>query len=415
MKPHGPVSFDAATREYRAWLGTHVTITDAEWAKRQEVLASCSPFEFFRATFYRWAQWWPAVCDELDHDGHPGQDLGKAPQVLGIGDLHVENFGTWRDAEGRLVWGINDFDEACCLPYTHDLVRLASSARFAIQERHQKADDATGVADHGAVQTALSGAADHEFRAACQSLLAGYGEALDQEQRKVGRRPFILAEDKGTAWLRDIVMNKLRAKGDGSEFTKFLESLKDLSSVEGDMPESAWHALRHAMPDDVHAFRVGHREAGLGSLGRQRFTAVVDDWHGGVLAREAKALAPSAWRWWTEDGKRNTSYLYMTVLGLAVRSRDPAVSVFEGDQAWVVRRLAPDSGRVKLGSLPKAGHLEDDLLRAMGHETANVHVPLGNVRRRLRAADGRRTRTGCTTLPARWPTGWWRTWRNHGK
>ena len=49
-------------------------------------------------------------------------------------------------------------------------------------------------------------------------------------------------------------------------------------------------------------------------------------------------------------------------------------------QRWVVRRLAPDSGRVKLASLPKGGHLEDDLLRAMGHETANVHVPLGNVK-----------------------------------
>jgi uncharacterized protein (DUF2252 family) len=24
----------------------------------------------------------------------------------------VENFGAWRDVEGRLIWGINDFDEA---------------------------------------------------------------------------------------------------------------------------------------------------------------------------------------------------------------------------------------------------------------------------------------------------------------
>ena len=31
---------------------------------------------------------------------------------LSVGDLHVENFGTWRDSEGRLIWGINDFDEA---------------------------------------------------------------------------------------------------------------------------------------------------------------------------------------------------------------------------------------------------------------------------------------------------------------
>ena len=27
----------------------------------------------------------------------------RAPPVLAVGDLHVENFGTWRDAEGRLT------------------------------------------------------------------------------------------------------------------------------------------------------------------------------------------------------------------------------------------------------------------------------------------------------------------------
>ena len=71
---------------------------------------------FLCATFYRWAQLFPALCAKL----------ARAPKVLGIGDLHVENYGTWRDAEGRLVWGINDFDEACPLPYTNDLVRLAT-------------------------------------------------------------------------------------------------------------------------------------------------------------------------------------------------------------------------------------------------------------------------------------------------
>ena len=156
------------------------------------------------------------------------------------------------------------------------------------------------------------------------------------------------------------------------------------------MPESAWHALRGAMPDDVHAFRVGHREAGLGSLGRQRFTAVVDDWHGGVLAREAKALAPSAWRWWTDEGRRNTSWLYMTVIGLAVRSRDPRCSCSKATNPGWCAASRPTPVGSSSASLPKAGHLEDDLLRAMGRETANVHVPLGDVLARLRAANEER-------------------------
>ena len=53
--------------------------------------------------------------------------------LLAVGDLHVENFGVWRDSRQRLVWGVNDFDEACELPFTSDLVRLAASVLLAAE------------------------------------------------------------------------------------------------------------------------------------------------------------------------------------------------------------------------------------------------------------------------------------------
>ena len=59
--------------------------------------------------------------------------IGDAPSVLAVGDIHIENFGTWRDEEGRLVWGVNDFDEAAEMPYVLDLVRLATSAALALR------------------------------------------------------------------------------------------------------------------------------------------------------------------------------------------------------------------------------------------------------------------------------------------
>jgi len=34
--------------------------------------------------------------------------------------------------EGRLSWGVDDFDESYPLPYTNDLVRLAASVRIVI-------------------------------------------------------------------------------------------------------------------------------------------------------------------------------------------------------------------------------------------------------------------------------------------
>ena len=95
-----------ATQGYEAWLASRVTLIPADLELKHQRMAE-SPFPFLRATFYRWAQRWPEVCP----------DLATAPAVLSVGDLHVENFGTWRDAEGRLIWGVNDFDEAYPMPY----------------------------------------------------------------------------------------------------------------------------------------------------------------------------------------------------------------------------------------------------------------------------------------------------------
>ena len=43
------------------------------------------------------------------------------------GDLHAENFGTYLDAGGRLVFDVNDFDEAYVGHWTWDVLRLCAS------------------------------------------------------------------------------------------------------------------------------------------------------------------------------------------------------------------------------------------------------------------------------------------------
>src|SRR5918999_4681841 len=43
------------------------------------------------------------------------------------GDLHAENFGTYMDGAGILVFDVNDFDEAYLGHYTWDLQRMAAS------------------------------------------------------------------------------------------------------------------------------------------------------------------------------------------------------------------------------------------------------------------------------------------------
>src|SRR5947209_3815812 len=115
------MTFADATAGYEAWLGQHLTILPDDLKTKHRAMRK-DVFSFLRATFYRWAQVFPEVVPQV----------ASAPRVLAVGDLHVENFGTWRDAEGRLVWGINDFDEGWRLPHTNDLVRLATSTLLSL-------------------------------------------------------------------------------------------------------------------------------------------------------------------------------------------------------------------------------------------------------------------------------------------
>src|SRR4051812_28724848 len=118
------MNISESTAAYENWLREQTRVIGQDLAAKHEVMTE-SPFVFLRATFYRWAQQWFEQTDEA---------LG--PPVPAVGDIHIENFGSWRDLEGRLVWGVNDFDEAFLLPYTFDLVRLATSVQLAVEHDH---------------------------------------------------------------------------------------------------------------------------------------------------------------------------------------------------------------------------------------------------------------------------------------
>lgn len=307
-----------ATRAYEHWMATHIPVIKPDVADKHRRMAE-SAFVFLRATFYRWLHVWPSVCGSL----------ANAPAVPSVGDLHLENFGTWRDREGRLVWGINDVDEACILPYTNDLVRLATSAVLAA--RHER--------------IALNP------RELCDAMLDGYTASLG-----CGGRPFVLAERR--RWLRRIALNQLR---DPVIYWPRIEALRPATGV---IPHAL---LRAALPEPRLSYRVLRRTAGLGSLGRPRMVALAE-WRGGRIAREAKARLASAAVWAT--GRTSIGVDGAALLARAVRTPDPCLAFHD---RWVIRRLAPDCSRIELDDMPQARD-EERLLRAMGWEAANVHL-----------------------------------------
>lgn len=336
------MTIQKATQSYERWLRRYLNLIPADLQiKHQSMAEACFPY--FRATFYRWMQLW----DERT------EPWSRTPEVLAVGDLHVENFGTWRDIEGRLVWGVNDFDEAYPLPFSLDLIRAAASAHLAIDGARLSIDRID----------------------ACSALLEGYSKGLES-----GGQAMVLAEHH--PWLRHMVTGELR---DPVLFWKKMDALPTLRKQ---VPKTAVRALERMLPEEDLAYRVVHRRAGLGSLGRERYVALAN-YRGGQVAREAKALAPSACVW--ASGKKSSSrILYGQILKCSVRCPDPFV---QQEGRWIVRRLAPDCSRVELSSMPKVRD-EAKLLFAMGFETANIHLGSKGAKKRIPAA--------LDQLPPRW-------------
>lgn len=323
------MNIQKATRSYEKWMRSCTTVVEADLRNKHEQMKE-HEFLFFRGTFYRWIQLWPEICKELR----------RAPKVLAAGDLHVGSFGTWRDGEGRLAWGVTDFDESYLLPYTNDLVRLAASVKVAIESE----------------QLAV------KLRIGCDAILEGYRQSLQD-----GGCPIVLAEHEKN--LERLGFEALKPPD------SFWEKLNALPVVKEGLPRDAKDILKKMLPDPRMDYKVVRRKAGMGSLGQQRFVAIAD-WEGGCVAREAKAMTPSSCVWLAGKVSHCQSNYQQAISG-AVRSHDPFQKIVG---RWLIRRLSPDADRIEIADLPKERD-EEILLHAMGSEAANVHL---GTRRQIR-------------------------------
>jgi uncharacterized protein (DUF2252 family) len=315
-----------ANAAYESWLREQLPgeVVDKDLDAKHEKMSE-GPFTFLRATYWRWAETILAICPELS----------EAPQVLAVGDIHLENYGTWRDHDGRLIWGINDFDEAAVMPYPLDLVRLATSARLAQIE-----------------------ADDHSVDV-CSTILAGYRKGLE------AACPFVM--DETNDWLRERldVRDKKRRK--------FWDEIKEAKASKP--PEFYRLAIAATMPEAGIVIKKYYpNQAGTGSLGRPRWVGVAD-WHGGQVVREAKALVPSGWI--RANNKKPSQHLHVQEISRGrYRAPDPWYSA---NDKLAVRRLSPNNRKINVDKEPEM-LLDLPMLEAMGHELANIHLGTGEHR-----------------------------------
>ena len=317
-----------STDEYEAWLKKQLKgeLVQEDLKEKHRAMRS-HPFPFLRATYYRWAETILDVCPEFKH----------APSVVAVGDIHLENFGTWRDADGRLIWGVNDFDEAAEMPFALDLVRLCVSAVLGCPNVRST-------------------------RNICGNILQGYRQGL--------KSPTPIVLDRRYAWLRKLVVVP------NSERKHFWQKMDKLRKKGKKPKENYATALAAEMPEPKLKIDYARRTAGLGSLGRPRWVGIAD-WDGGEIVREAKAALPSAW---TRPDGRPAQPLWGVKLATAPhRAPDPWFAL---KGSITVRRLSPNNRKLDAAAFPLQ-LINKKMLRLMGCELAVVHIGMKDRRKAI--------------------------------
>lgn len=315
-----------STRSYERWLRSLTPVISKNSSSKHERMA-ISPVAFFRGTFYRWAEAWPADCPTL----------ATAPIVLSAGNIELFSFRTWLDPEGRLGWGITSLDEAYPLPYPCDLVRFVTG--IALETR--------------ALNAKLPGG----LKGTCEEVLTTYSAVLQR-----GGEPFVL----GTRhkWLYRLFRTQMRLPAQywrKFEYPRF----KPMRNPSIEVHE----ALERALPLDV-TFRVlKPRSIGVVSADWPRYFAVAQ-WKGGHVGAEARYI-PLPAAAWAAGLIKDVPTFHNRILETARRTPDLRSGVWKG---VVVRRIGPEVGSGLLVNPMSTQKISRKMIKACAKEIANVHA-----------------------------------------
>jgi uncharacterized protein (DUF2252 family) len=206
------------------------------------------PFSFFRGSCHLFHEDWPK-----------GAEIDRAPQLFICGDLHLENFGTYKGSDRQVYFGMNDFDEGMYAAMTRDITRLAVSVLLVGEMlRLEKVD-------RSALVTNLL----DNYR---QTLLTGQHQSLKNAQGVVGDLLVKSADrsrlDLLEKYLGDVDSDQLQEKED-----KIL-AIADSNREKILVVYSDW-AKQQSKPEFYECLDIKQRLAGLGSLGVDRYLLLV--------------------------------------------------------------------------------------------------------------------------------------------
>lgn len=231
---------------------------------------AADPFAFYRGSaciFYA------DVTDGRVDADDPWTDE-RTRRVWIQGDLHCQNFGTYMDSSGVLVFDVNDYDEAYVGHYTWDLQRLAAS--LALLGFGKALSDAT-------IERMIRAVSDAYLRT-----VRRFAEHLGDEE-------FRLTLGSATGVLRDVLLDsrmqtriallqRTTTIRDADRVFRAGPGVRLLDAGERDTVEEAFRRYLETIPagkrKDVHSYVVkdivGRSGFGIGSAGLPAYNLLVE-------------------------------------------------------------------------------------------------------------------------------------------
>ena len=189
------------------------------------------------------------------------------------GDLHAENYGTYMDAAGVLVFDVNDFDEAYLGHYTWDLQRMAAS--LALLGFRKALSDATirelietyARAYVEKVRLFATGDVDDDFRLTLDNT---EGRCATCCSRRGSRRgPNCSTDDRGRRRRPPVRGGPGRARARADEEDAVLDAYEEYLDT---IPEAKrQHSVSYAVKDIV-----GRSGFGIGCAGLRAYNLLVE-------------------------------------------------------------------------------------------------------------------------------------------
>ena len=331
---------------------------DAERLAMKYAKMRTSPYVFLRGTCH-------LFYDRLRVDLLPAD----APNAWICGDLHLENFGSYKGDNQQVCFDINDFDESTLAPVSWDIVRLLASVFAAAAVLRITEKQAILLCDEftSAYASALaSGKAAWVDRDNADGLVKSLLDSLRNRSR-------VEHLDKYTKL--DKKRRVIRCDGERSLKASSKETARAVELVET-------YAASQKDKKFFDVIDVAHRIAGAGSLGVERYMVLVKgkgspdenyllDVKQSLPSSLVKHVSINQPEWSSQADRVVTLQNRMQATSTEFLN---AVTTAKGKRSYVVRALQPSADRVALDDTDVTFAQISGVVNQMGRIVAWAHL-----------------------------------------